>query len=294
MKRFSTIDAMKHHHVPQFLLKSWASEKDGKIEVFYLNRQHLPSSRHTPEYTGFEVDLYALNDPQVAGIERQALEEGYFKQMDTWASNVLHKFNDTGLENLTEEDRCVWVCFIILLLWRNPDAISYFDTEGSKYLRDSLNENPEEYNQIAEFFDPSTFAEWTDKNFPGYIENFGKLHLPKMVRHRLIEENVGSMRWWLFNFNDQDNHLLLADRPCIFTTGLDDSNLVIALPIGPRKAFMATKSDRTANILKQQRRKDLLVRINESSMRQAQEYIWALDNSPRRFIENRLHNRQPS
>ena len=204
---------------------------------------------------------------------------------------MLHKMKAKGLDSLTEEDQVNWLYFVVLFRWRDPDAISTLDIEGTKHLRSSLNEQPDEYNEIAEASDPPTLVEWTAQNFPGLIENFGKLKLPEMARHPVLAEKVQSMRWWLYNFRDQDNHLLIADRPCIFTTGLDDPDLIIILPLGPRKAFMATKNDHTSDILKQQRPKDLLIRINESSLGQAQKYIWALDDSPRRFIANRLRNR---
>ena len=51
----------------------------------------------------------------------------------------------------------------------------------------------------------------------------------------------------LWDFSGQKNHLLLSDRPCITTTGKDDSNFVLSLPIGPWKAFMVIKTERVAS-----------------------------------------------
>jgi hypothetical protein len=100
------------------------------------------------------------------------------------------------------------------------------------------------------------------------------------------------MRWWLWDFTREQRDLLLADQPCIFTKGVDDPDLVIALPLGPRKAFMATSTDRVATILRRQRTKDLLMRMNESSLSQARVRVYAPDASPRRFIHNRLLRRR--
>lgn len=283
---------MKHHHVPQFLLKSWASEVDGKIEVFRLDLAHCPSSRHTPEYTGYEPDLYAITEPPVDGIEPHALEVDHFQNVDDWAARVLQKMEIMGLKDLTEEDHCIWLYFIMLFPWRNPDAISILDIEGPKYLTASLDERPEEYQELAEASDPATLSEWTDINLPGYISNFGKLHLPMLAKHPDLLKNVTSMLWWLYDFSDQDSHLMLADRPCIFTPKLGDRDLLIVLPIGPRRAFMATKSEGIAKTLRQIRPKDLLGGINEMSLKRAKKYIWALDDSPRRFILNRRRHRR--
>ena len=100
------------------------------------------------------------------------------------------------------------------------------------------------------------------------------------------------MKWWLWDFSGEKNDLLLADHPCIFTKGIDATDLVIALPIGPCKAFMATRTDRVATIMRLQRPKDLLMRMNESSLSQARVRVYACDRSPRRFISNRTVRRR--
>ena len=41
----------------------------------------------------------------MAGIERQALESDYLQEVDSRAAHVLHKMEDTGLKNLTDEDQ---------------------------------------------------------------------------------------------------------------------------------------------------------------------------------------------
>ena len=55
---------------------------------------------------------------------------------------------------------------------------------------------------------------------------------------------------------------------------------------------MATKTERVANIMRQQCPKDLLMRMNESSLSQAQSRVYARDASPRRFTCNRLVKRK--
>ena len=135
--------------------------------------------------------------------------------------------------------------------------------------------------------------EWTRKNYPGLIENFGLSFFHRLVDDPKIGEKILRMRWWLWHFTREQHDLLLADRPCIFTKGIDDTGLVIALPIGPRKAFMATSTDRVATIMRQQHPKHLLMRLNESSLGQARVRIYARDASPRRFIRNRLVRRRP-
>ncbi len=281
---------MKHHYIPQFLLKAWAGA-DGKIEVFWIDPQHLRSSRLAPKSTAYEDNLNALTVSEVAGVKQQAVETDFLRHIDDRAAKILHKMAATGFAELKKEDCAAWMDFIMSLPPRAPEVVSRLHAEGSKYLKASLDEKPEEYEAISEPDDPPTLTEWADQQFPGLIENFGKISLPSFVCNQEIRQKISGMsgmKWWLWDFKGQKNHLLLADRPCIFTTGIDDLGLVIALPISPWKAFMATKTERFANIMRQQRPKDLLMRMNESSLRQARERVYALDVSPRSFIYSRL------
>ena len=137
---------MKHHFIPQFLLKAWAdTTEDKKIEVFRLDLPHLPSSRRAPEYTGYEDNLYMLTKPEVAGVEQQAVETKFLQRLDSDGARVLQKLNTSGLATLTHEDLSVWVHFIASLLWRAPDIVSRLRTESAGYLKDSLIARPEEY-----------------------------------------------------------------------------------------------------------------------------------------------------
>ena len=283
---------MKHHFIPQFLLKAWASTtEDKKLEVFRLDLPHFPSSRRTPEYTGYEENLYTLTEPVVADVRQQSAETDFLQCVDSDGARVLHKLNTTGFTDLRPQDQVIWAYFIESLLFRTPDAISWLRDMARNILEASLNENPEEYDTIAETCDPHTLADFVEENFPGYIENFGIMSLGKLVCDQERVDKILRMRWWLLDFSGQKSHLLLADRPCIFTTNIDDPDLIIALPIGPWKAFMATKTDEVANTIGQRRRQDLLMKINESSLSQAKQRVYARDASPRRFIFNRLADR---
>jgi hypothetical protein len=284
---------MRHHYVPEFLLRAWAdTQPDGKVEVFRLDLPHVPSNRHAPKYTGYEDNLYALTIPVVAGMEQQAVEEHLLRRIDDLAAAVVRKLTTNGLVSLTLEDRCDWARFLMSLRLRQPAIVQQLRTESSEYLEASLIDQPEQYDAIAGFEDPPTLLEWTRKNYPDLIENVGMSFVYKLVDNPEIGERIPRMRWWLWDFTREQNDLLLADQPCLFTTSIDEADLVIVLPIGPRKAFMATKSDRVAAIMRRQRPKDLLLRINESSLNQARMRVYARDASPRRFICNRLAKRR--
>jgi hypothetical protein len=285
---------MRHHYVPQFLLRAWAeSMPDKKVEIFRLDRPQVPSSRRSPKHTAYEEDLYALTLPVVAGMERQAVENHVLRHIDTLAAAVLRRLTITGFTGLTLINRCDWARFLMSLRLRQPSIIQQLRTEVAEHLEASLADQPDEYDAIAEVGDPPTLVEWTRENYPGLIENFGLSFFNRLVDNTKVGGKILRMKWWLWSFPQERHELLLADHPCIFTANINDPDLVIALPIGPRKAFMASGSERVANILRRQRPKHLLMRLNESSVAQARARIYARDGSAHRFIMNRLIQRRP-
>ena len=83
---------MRHHYVPQFLLRAWAeTTSDEQVETFQLDLPGVPSRRWSPKSTGYEENLYALTLPLVAGMEQQAVENHVLRHIDTLAAAVLHK-----------------------------------------------------------------------------------------------------------------------------------------------------------------------------------------------------------
>lgn len=285
---------MRHHYVPEFLQKPWTENtSDGKLEVFRLDLPHIPSSRHTPKYTGFDDNLYALTKDTVAGMDKQAIEKLFLKHVDNNAALVRDKLERQGLKLLNPDDKAHWTRFLMSLRFRQPDVVDMLQREATEHLKASLNEDSETYEELSSDGGPPTLEEFTEEQYPGLIENFGLSFFHELVNNPIYGNKILSMRWWLWDFQDTPYELLLSDHPCIFTSGIDDPKCVIALPISPKKAFMTTQSDGAAKIIRQQHPKNLAMLINESSVMQTRVRIYARNQSPaRRFIENRIHKRK--
>jgi hypothetical protein len=123
---------MRHHYVPQFLLRAWAeTQPDKRIEVFRLDLPGLPSSRHTPKYTAYEDNLYALTMPVVAGMKQQAVEKHLLQHIDNLAADMLRKLTTTGLAGLTLEGALPDVTAIASTSHHPPIAHRGFRVSGS-------------------------------------------------------------------------------------------------------------------------------------------------------------------
>lgn len=279
---------MDHHYVPQFLLRGWAeSSNDGRVEVFRLDLNHVPSSRKSPKSTGYEPDLYALSRDVVAGMDKQAIEKQFLRHVDNQGALVLQKLLDSGLHSLTSDDRICWARFLMSLRIRQPEIVRMLRDEAAHHLRDALSKQPEQYEELVELKDPPTLIDWTEKHYPGLIENVGLSFFHELVDNPTVGQKILQMRWWLWDFSNAPYELLLADHPCIFTAGIDDASLVICVPISPKKAFMTTQSQGVVDLMRQQQPKELAKRINEFSLTQARVRVYARDDSPARFIRNR-------
>lgn len=283
---------MDHHYVPQFLLREWArNAPDGKLEVFRLDLKHVPSSRKTPKFTGYEPDLYALTRDVVAGMDRHAVEKQFLRHVDNLGALALQKLLSSGLHSLTLDDRICWARFLMSLRVRQPEIVDMLRSQAERYLRNAFAEQPDQYEELVGIEEPPTLVEWTEKFYPGLIENIGLSFFHELVDNPVVGEKLLRMKWWLWDFSTAPNELLLADHPCIFTSGIDEPNLVVALPISPNRVFMATQSEEMANVMRRQQPKELARRINEFSLAQARIRVYARDDTAARFIRNRRYQR---
>ncbi|MGD9843720.1 MAG: DUF4238 domain-containing protein [Steroidobacteraceae bacterium] len=107
---------MRHHYVPQFLLREWADGTvDSRVEVFRLDLAGLKSSRLAPKNTAYEDNLYSLTKPIVAGMEQHAVEKLCLRHIDECGARVHRKLEVNGLRALTPRDREGWVRFLMSL-----------------------------------------------------------------------------------------------------------------------------------------------------------------------------------
>ena len=283
---------MRHHFVPEFLLRAWIDgASDGMFQEFRLDLKGLPTRRRVPKATGYKHNLWALTKPEVAGMSQQAIETDFMSRIDNNAAPVRVKMEQHGLKSLSNTERQDWVRFLLSLRVRQPEIISQIWTEGAHNLRQNLLDAPEQYEALAEEDDAPTLEEWVEQHYPGLIENFGLSCIPKLVDNRMVGTKILYLRWWLWDFSNAKHELLLADNPCIFTGDIDAPELIVALPISPTKAFLATRGDLTAAKLRQQSPSTLVVQLNESSVLQARKRVYARTDAPKRFIANRLPSR---
>ncbi len=265
---------MKHHFVPQFLLRRWI-DASGKVRVFEIKAGKLVSDSTAPEYTGYEDDLYAV-DGRGLGVETHHFEETLFKPIDSDGANALKKLESK--EELSADEHHAWTTFLASLRVRSPDTIDYLRNEAVQRLRAKLSERDQE--TLPKDW-PSTEA-WAAGNFPGLIENVGLTFLKQMIEHPTVMQTFGALDWWCYKFGENDPPLLLADLPLHWEGKLADPDFWLMMPIAPDRAFFGTRLERTADRLTGFGSAELATQLNRASVASAVRRIWARDEEPAR------------
>lgn len=278
---------MRHHFVPQFLLRAWGTKaRGGRFAEFRIDLNNAPPRWRSPKETGYKNDLWALSREEVAGMSKQAIEEHVFKKIDDYAAKVRAKIICQGWQSLTIDDRYDWVRFILSLRVRQPNTISPLIDDASAEFRASLADASYDECSSPDCGDPPTFEEWAEKHIPGLTENILFDTLPKIFDHPKFLGMIGSLRWCIWRFDTSKHELLLGDNPCVFGGSIDSERFVLALPLSPDRAFFATRGNKTAQLLHRYDPTLLAKRLNEQAVLQANEKVYARTKIPKRFIQN--------
>lgn len=263
---------MKHHYVPQFFLKRW-SNAAGKVHVFSIRNGVIVSSTRTPEYTGFEHDLYGLV-ANTLGFGLDHIEKRLFGPIDSNAAVVLDKLERH--EVISEDEHIAWTFFLSSLRIRQPDVLAFLRKDGIARMKAALVERD------ASTLPPGAASTktWFNFNYPGAIEAMTLTHwLPRIILHDGVTAAFGDLRWWIREFDPDEAGLLLSDLPIHWEGGFNSDRFMIQLPIGPHRVFFGARSQDTEKILDAIPPPDLVRRINRTTLASSADRIWASDEA---------------
>lgn len=270
---------VKHHYVPQFLLRRWTSAA-GKLRVFAIRNGQLVCSERAPEYTGYENGLYAVM-ANVFGFSQDVIERKLFGPIDNDAAKVLEKLERH--ETITEVEHIAWTFFLNSLRIRQPDTLEYLRTDGMNQLKRILSEQ----DKATLPPDSPTTEQWFNRYFPGAMEAKSLASwLPRLIAHDDVTRTFSELKWWIREFAPTEIQLLLSDLPIHWEGGFNEAEFMIHLPIAPNRIIFGTRSKQTELILKQMPAADLIGRVNLTTLASSSQRIWAsTQDEAQAFIE---------
>lgn len=283
--------AEKHHYVPRFYLNGWTTQDESqalRLTRFQWKGGKFLVERVVPRSTACLDRLYSLEGAPIQ--DQQRIETDFLaKVIDDPAGGVLHHMRTAGPgHDLKQEQRVAWTRFIMSLRIRSPEIMEQLNAEAPAELRKNLQDDPEEYDTLAEEGDPETLLEFVEKEAPGFIDDFGKRLLPRLIMDDKAFKRIHQMHWWSGDFSDSKVSLLTSDHPVIIMPGIDHPGCVLALPISPTLVFFACPDERVVQFLLHWNRTSLVEWLNASVVRLASEQVYAIDDSQAEFVRDLL------
>jgi len=278
---------LDHHHLPIFYLSGWRGQDDKVVRYWRPNGRKVKPSPITPKNTGFEPFLYSLDGyPE---DQQQVLEEKFFGPIvDEPASRALKVLMERDQSKLTEELRVAWTRFLMAARARSPEMVKKAQNEAWRTMEEALLRDPHEYDAVRRDGDASTLLEVAEQVCKTTLDNGGKLILPDVVQHPVFAAAIMRMNWATLDVSTARHELLTSDQPLVTTHGLDDQRCIIAFPLSPRFAFVATSDREMERRLLSLTVNAIARAINESVVCQAERYVYGRTDAHLAFVEKRL------
>lgn len=273
---------VKHHYIPVFYSKRWAAN-DGRLVVFSRPYKDVIDRWRHPDATGYQNSLYALRgfEPSVA----HQMEELFFRPIDTRAADALTEMEIRGNSaRWTSESRSAWTRFLLSLLTRCPDDIELF---RKRYKGDLIRSNPyieERYLAVRRDDDPPTFADWLKLRPEAEVERNMFQTFQVFIENEKMGSFINNLIWRVIDTSAANFRLLASDNPVIRTNGLQLPHGHMALPLGPRLLFVASRSHDFVDQLMQTPMRSVVMQCNRQVVRTARRFVYASDLSQAAFI----------
>jgi Protein of unknown function (DUF4238) len=281
----------RHHYVPQFLLRGWASSgkfhsyhwNDGAKRVIENNKASVASACQIRDLNVF------FGAPKA---QRDFPEVGFFTPIvDTPAADALRVMLASGLRALTPEQRIDWARLLISFAARTPEALRDMgpkETDKAFALLESAAKGPPE--------DEATVTKIIKKNMGMFRRNFPLRAAMEITTDPTKHYALDSMKWWIRKW--ERGAILIGDRPLLtyprqkYPCGipLNSPDCLIVLPIAPNAVFFACGNPKTRTKMRQMPLSRLANLVNEETIFRAT-CVYASDGSLAAFVSPRLEGK---
>lgn len=252
-------------------------------------RVDLPTvsiSRRGTKGTGFEPNLWSFQSSHVAEESRHDIETQLFQRIDDDASKVHKKFLDTPIADLSEHDRSDWARFLMSLRMRQPKIVAQIKKWAAEHFRTAPTNDRSEYEIApAGWLSPPTLVEFTEKTYPGLIEEIALHFYPKLVDHQAVGQKLVELQWGVRDVSHVAARFLISDEPWIIEDSLDDPDLILALPLSPTRVFFGARIEKAYAKMMDCHADELVRRVNRASYVQSVSRIYGQDESFCEFLE---------
>jgi hypothetical protein len=316
-------EPLNHHYIPRFYLAAWRG-KDGRITYYKVENRRVVVDRISTKGTGYEQGLYTFEaGPQDltrlieqnsasggASLEalkeilqryldsgmkdsdfRQLFETRFASAIDDAASKVLSKIRAAGVSALTHEERLAWTQFVMSLPLRNPAAVADIKESARNSMVNDVEERfRNEFGGKIDDDDTGLLLKRllsADETFQHISADHGLQVIEGIIRDPDYQSEIESLTWWTIDFSAANYTALTSDRPYLRTRPLQDPSYWFYLPLGPTLGFFGSRDPKIRDVMSSKGLNFLIKSMNHFVVRFADKYVYGVDTSHLRFVENR-------
>jgi hypothetical protein len=117
--------------------------------------------------------------------------------------------------------------------------------------------------------------------------------IQRIIDNQTVGDHFNRLIWTIVS-PPSTRSFLTSDRPIVMTNGLSRPDSHLAIPIGPRKLFIASNQQGIVDEVVARKPDDLVSFVNDRVVRQARRFCIGTDDQQLRFVTNRFGARLPS
>ena len=178
------------------------------------------------------------------------------------------------------------------LLHRAPEEVGVFTRQVAEHLAYAEKQFEENYESLRLPDEPATFAEFKLKR-PSNLEGRAATMLIQGIIDNQTVGNYFNRMIWTILSPPSGRTFLSSDRPIVMTNGLNRPDSLLAVPIGPRKLFIASNQQGIVDEIASRKPGDLVSFVNDRVVRQARRFCIGINDQQLRFVTNRFGARVP-
>jgi len=267
----------KHHYIPVFYLKEWAGS-DGTVTAF--NRPHgnkVVATPKPPTHTGYVRGLYWLDGAADIDVANR-VETLVMGRIDHNAAIAHQYIMRDDVKGLPAPVKLAWTRFIVGLLIRSPANIA-------NVYNKMINPTASERKQIGKILGKGLRYEDISKDD---MKRFALYTIARLTQNPELEAVINKMRWVMYDLPLPELRFFTSDRPVIMTNAIGVKGGHIALPVSPRKLFLAFADQDIENETKSRSPWDIADTVNERVLRSAITFAWGTNSCRLPYVQEHL------
>lgn len=280
-------NSKRHHYIPCFYKKLWSGE-DGRFCQYSRPIYSVKAQKKFPKQVGFGTGLYDLTG--LPEDRRSIIEDKFFAPADHIASVAVQKILEKRTTSLPPKLRNGFARLLTSFFHRTPDRIEQnkerFRIEMRKIIEE-IKREPKKFltDEVIQKYSMDDIA---SQLMADVDERAWGISLMNTTDSKLINTAIINMKWLICDLSGSRYSLLTSDKPLVHNNGFGKSYGHLCLALGPKKLFIATHNRETFNSITSVGEERISKRFNHEVTSQAQKYVYGVDDSQLRFVENRL------